>query len=83
MYVPIDAQKSLSTGSNSIKGTGFGEGTNQRNRWQSPFSILEGFSMRPRATASCVKPPTVKPVRNMVKLASPDTVKILLMWLQY
>lgn len=23
----------------------------------------------------CVKPPTVKPVRNMVKLASPDTVK--------
>jgi hypothetical protein len=77
MYVPIDAQKSLSTGSNSIKETGLGEGTNQRNRWQSPFSILEGFSMRPRATTGCVKPPTVKPVRNMVKLASPDIVKIL------
>ena len=52
-----------------------GFGNNQRNRWDKPFSAFPGISIKDRATPGCVKPPTVRWVDFITKLASPHTIK--------
>ena len=58
----------------SFKGTVVGFGTSHRNRWQRPFSTLEGISIILHAIIGWINPPMVRPVWFIVKFASPDTI---------
>lgn len=60
-----------------------GLGKHQRNLWVKPISALADCSIRVRATDGWLKPPTVRLVVSISKLASPDTGKIKLIILSY
>ena len=73
IHIPILSLKLLSVGSRLSKCPYTGFGKNHRKRWLSPFSAFPGSSMSDLATHGWVKPPTVRLVLLIEKLASPVT----------